>query len=366
MKKLKIAQLAPVEETVPPRKYGGTELVVSNLTEELVGMGHEVHLLASGDSKTSGKLVKLVPKAIRVMTKDVGQEKLRESWKYVSLSEAFKYLLNNKFDIIHQHVGWRVSPFEKSFNVPFVTTCHGPLNEEYVKMVFDSNKNNNYISISDNQRKDNRNLNFISTVYNGIDVNLFKYSEKADKEYYAFLGRMSYEKGPKEAILAAKKAGVKLKMAAKIDASDMPYFKKEVEPLINNKDIEYIGEIGPKEKDKFLGNAKALLAPINWEEPFGLYFVESMATGTPVISVKRGSAPEIIKNNVTGYLVDKKDTVGLIAKKIRIIESMDSLSYIKMRKASRDNVVDNFSIKSMSNSYLAAYTKAIAGYKKKK
>ncbi len=354
MKKLKIAQIAPVEETVPPRKYGGTELIVSNLTEELVNRGHEVHLLASGDSKTKARLYSLVPKAIRVMTESVGQEKLREAWKYISLAEMTKYLLKNDFDIIHQHVGWRVSPIEKIFKCPVVTTCHGPLNEEYVKTVFDIYRKNNFITISNAQRKGNKNLNYISTVYNGINLSDFNFVNKKGS-YFAFLGRMSYEKGPKEAILAAKKAKVNLKMAAKIDAADKPYFEKEVKPLINNKDIQYIGEIGSKEKNKFLGESIALLGLINWEEPFGLYFTEAMATGTPVISVKRGSAPEIIKHGVTGFLTNKNKTAEEASDYIKLIMRMKDNDYIKMRFACRENVEKYFSIRKMVDDYQKTY-----------
>ena len=361
---MKIALIAPVEETVPPRKYGGTELVVSNLTEELVKRGHEVHLLASGDSQTSAKLVPLVPKAIRVVTKSVGQEKLRESWKYISLAEATKYLLRNKFDIIHQHVGWRMSPMESVFTVPTVTTCHGPLYDDYVKTVFDMYRKNNFITISNAQRKGNGNLHYIGTVYNGIDLSDFDFVADRGK-YFAFLGRMSHEKGPKEAILSAKKAGVKLKMAAKIDAADVPYFTKEVKPLIDNKDIEYIGEIGEKEKNKFLGGAIALLGLINWEEPFGLYFTEAMATGTPIISVRRGSAPELIKQGITGYLVDRNRIVSEAAKYIKKIMSMSNLDYSRMRLQSRNNVVKNFSIAKMVDDYECIYQKVIADWKKK-
>jgi len=348
---VKIAQIAPIEEVVPPRKYGGTETIVSHLTEELVRRGHEVTLFASGDSTTKANLVPLVPQAVRIVTQSIGQEKVREAWKYLAIARLSEEIEKNKFDVIHQHFGWRVTPFENSFNAPAVATCHIPLDPDYIQLIYREYKHNNYISISDAQRKPMPKLNFVGTVYNGVDLSQFTYSPKGE-DYFAFLGRMSLEKGPKQAILAAKKAGVKLKMAAKIDAVDVPYFKKEIEPLIDGKQIKYVGEVGPKERDSFLGGARALLALIQWEEPFGLYFVEAMACGTPVIAVNRGSAPEVIQDRKTGFLVSKERGVDEAAAAIRKLEQID-------RSACRTHVEQNFTVEKMVDGYEAVYAKLL-------
>lgn len=361
---MKIAQIAPIEESVPPKKYGGTELIVSNLTDELIKRGHEVFLFASGDSKTKAKLVPLCPKSIRVLTDDRGQEKIREVWKYLAITKLLKEIGKYKFDIVHQHFGWRVTPFEGFFSAPVVATCHGPLSPDYIKLVYGQNPRNNYITISNAQKASMPKLNFAGTVYNGIDLDNFSFKKIPSGDYYAFLARMSPEKGPKQAILAAKKAGVKLKMAAKIDANDRSYYENEIRPLIDGKQIEYIGEIGLKERDEFLGNAKALLALIQWEEPFGLFFVEAMATGAPVIAVKRGSAPEIIKNGITGYLVDKENDVSQAAEAIHRINSMPGYQYAEMRELCRSRVEENFTVSKMVDGYERIYREIITKQKK--
>ncbi len=363
---MRIAQVAPVEEVVPPRKYGGTELIVKHVTDELVRRGHEVTLFASGDSKTTAELIPLVPEAVRVMTQATGQERVREAWKYIAVSNLLtKVREKGGFDIIHQHFGYRIAPFEKNFNSPVVTTCHIPLDSDYIRLVYGMFKKHNYVTISDAQRRGLPDLNFVGTVYNGIDLDQFAYSEKTD-DYFAFLGRMSAAKGPKQAIMAAKKAGVKLKMAAKLDADDRSYFEKEVKPYIDGKQIEYLGEIGSKEKEAFLRGAKGLLALIQWEEPFGLYFVEAMASGTPVIAVGRGSVPEIIKNGVTGFVTSQSTDVEEAAQAIGKILKMPSREYLEMRQACRRHVEENFTIGKMVDGYEAVYKKVIEDYNKKK
>ncbi len=356
---MKIAQIAPVEEVVPPRKYGGTELVVHNLTEELIKRGHQVDLFASGDSHTSGGLIPLVPQAIRTVTQTIGQEKVREAWKYIAQANLLERINKEKYDIVHQHVGWRVSPIEKMIKAPVVMTCHAPLSYDYAKLVYGLYKNNNYVTISNAQRRALPELNFIDTVYNGIDLRDFDYGDGQHNNYFAFLGRMSPEKGPKQAILAAKKAGVKLKMAAKIDAVDQKYFKTEIEPLIDGKQIEFIGEIDPVKRNKFLSNALGLLGIIQWEEPFGLYFIESMATGTPVIATKRGSAPEIIVNSQTGFLVSIQDDVQEAANAIKKIVSLNKKDYAQMRANCRKRVEDYFTVEKMVSGYEKVYKKLI-------
>lgn len=343
---MKIAVLAPFEEPVPPAKYGGTELVVGNLIEELVKMGHDVTLLASGDSKTSAKLEPIFPKSIRQLP-EAGDMNFRNALKYMGIGKVLSYLSDNKFDIIHNHIGWRMLAFAKMAGSPMVTTLHGPLDVSYQQKVYGAYKDANFISISLAQRRPMPELNYVANVYNGIKVENYA-SEPED--YFAFLGRMSPEKGPVQAIQIARRAGVKLLMAAKVDAVDKEFFSKEVEPLIDGEQVRFIGEVGYDEKIRFLSGAKALIAPIQWEEPFGLFFTEAMVCGTPVIAMKRGSVPEIVMDGVTGFACE---TVDEAVSKIPLVNGLD-------RKACHDHVVEKFSAEKMAKDYLAAYESVIS------
>ncbi len=348
---MKIALTSPFEERVPPVKYGGTELVVYNITEELIQLGHDVKLIASGDSQTSAKLIPIFQRSLRSNPK-FNDLKLRDSFKFMGIGKVCEYLSKNKFDIIHNHIGWRLLPFQKLLPAPVVTTLHGPLDVPYQQEVYGEYKNSYFISISHNQRKPMPDLNFIANVYNGIDVDKFNYSEETE-DYFVFLGRMSPEKGPVQAIKIAKMTGKKLIMAAKVDSVDEEFYKKEVEPLIDNEQIRFIGEIDHEEKNNLLGKAKCLLAPIQWEEPFGLYFVEAMACGTPVITMRRGSAPEIIKDKETGFICD---SIEEAAERTKLIDSIS-------RKKCRQHVEAEFSRQVMTERYLDAYQKAIQLHK---
>lgn len=351
---MKIALLAPVEERVPPLKYGGTELVVSNISEELVKHGHKVELFATGNSQTKATLRAIFPEPVRTDPSSDPSMKLRESYKYIAIGKAIEMLTNEDFDIVHNHIGWRILPFCHLFNFPVITTLHGPLDINYQQMVYDQYPDHPYISISNNQRKPLDHLNYIQTVYNGIDLKHFDYNDTPD-DYVAFLGRMSPEKGPKEAIEFAKKTGVKLKMAAKIDTVDQAYFQKEIEPLIDDKQIFYIGEIGPEEKNKFLRKAIALIALIQWAEPFGLFIVEAMATGTPVIATKLGSVPELIRDSKTGFIVNDVDEA---ARKWKNINKINRLSC-------RQHVEKNFTVEKMVDGYEKVYERVIKDWNKR-
>lgn len=344
---MKIAIAAPFEEKVPPTQYGGTELVVSNLAENLVKMGHEVTLLATGDSETAAHLVPIFKRPLRKIP-DFKDIKLRDTYKYVGVGKAVCYLTKNNFDIVHNHIGWRVLPFEGMLSCPIVTTLHGPLDIEYQQRVYGEYRNSRYISISYNQRQPMRDLNFVANVYNGIDTDKFQFSG-GTQDYYAFLGRMSPEKGPVQAIEIAKKAGVKLVMAAKIDAVDEEFFKREVEPLIDEDQIKFIGEVDHEGKLKLLSKARALIAPIQWEEPFGLYFIEAMACGTPVISMRRGSVPEIVVDKKTGFICDSIDEA---VSRVPMIPTIN-------RKDCFEHVIENFSAIRMAEGYLKAYEKVL-------
>jgi glycosyltransferase involved in cell wall biosynthesis len=345
---MKIVQLSPLEETVPPKKYGGTELVVHNLCEELIKLGHEVFLLASGDSITRATLVPVFPKSIRKLP-EARDMKIREALKFMGIGTILKLLKNIKPDIIHNHMGWRMLPFSPVFEVPFITTLHGPLDIGYQQFVYGKFSDSSFVSISDSQRKPFDQLNYAATVYNGIDTTLFPFSEKTNG-YFAFLGRMSPEKGPVQAIKLAKKAGVKLVMAAKVDTVDELFFNKEVKPLIDGKQITFLGEIGHAGKVKLLKNAVALLAPIQWREPFGLFFVEAMACGTPVIAYERGSTKEIIDSGKTGFVVKTEK---------QFLAAIKQIGRIKRRDC-RVRVENNFSSAIMAKNYFRVYEKLTA------
>ena len=356
MKKLTIVQVAPLEEMVPPKKYGGTELVVYNLTEELVKRGHKVYLIASGDSQTSAQLIPIFEKSIRHFP-FIKSDRTLESLRTVGVGEILKVLQNLKADIVQSHLGWRLLPFIHFIKQPVVITLHGSLSRPYQKDIHLLYRKYNYISISNNQRKPLSELNYVGNAYNGIDITKFDFSEKKG-DYFAFLGRTSPEKGPLQAIQIAKAAKVKLKIAAKIDLVDKEFFEKEVKPLIDQKQIEFLGEIDQKAKNNFLRNAIALLAPIQWNEPFGLYFTESMACGTPVISFKRGSVPEVIKHGETGFFVKSGDIKAMI-KIVNDMVAMPTEQYLAMRYACRKRVIDYFTISKMTDEYEKIYYKLV-------
>jgi glycosyltransferase involved in cell wall biosynthesis len=344
---MKIAIVSPFEESVPPLKYGGTELVVNNLIDGLLRLRHDVTLLASGDSKTGAKLVPIFPRAIRRIPK-FKDLKLRDSYKFIGVGKIINYLSKNKFDIIHNHIGWRILPFENLVTAPMVTTLHGPLDVFYQQEVYSAYGQSRYISISYNQRKPMPKLNYVANIYHGLELDKFKYFPQP-KDYFAFLGRMSPEKGPVEAIQIAKKAGVKLVMAAKVDAVDVKYFKDQVEPLIDGEQIQFIGEVDHPGKVKLLGNAKALIAPIQWEEPFGLYLIEALACGTPVISMRRGSVPELIVDKKTGFICKSINEAAVKIKFISKISREDCYQY----------TLSHFSVERMAMDHLNLYAKIL-------
>lgn len=352
---MKIAQLSPVEERVPPPKYGGTELVVSNITEELVRRNHTLELFATGNSVTSATLRAIFPEPVRTdLTEDPSQH-LREAYKYLSIGKAIEMMVGEDFDIAHNHIGWRILPFCHLFNFPVVTTLHGPLDVNYQQVVYGQYSNHPFVTISNSQRKPLEHLNFVATVYNGIDIKKFEYN-KNPSDYVAFLGRMSPEKGPKQAIEFAKATGMKLKMAAKVDIVDQRYYDKELSSLIDGEQIQYIGEVDHAGKNELLKNAKALIALIQWEEPFGLFFVEAMACGTPVIATRRGSVPELIKDGETGFIVEGVDEA---------VKAWANIGRIN-RMACREHVDKNFTVEKMVDGYERVYERVIKDWKKRK
>ncbi|MGO8795636.1 MAG: glycosyltransferase family 4 protein [Candidatus Sulfotelmatobacter sp.] len=293
---MRIAQVAPLYESVPPRWYGGTERVVSWLTTELVNMGHDVTLFASGDSVTNAKLVPCCKRALRLDSSCVDPL----AHHVLMIERVFSHAQD--FDLIHFHTDYLHFPLSRRECIPSVTTLHGRLDLPDLPAIYQEFREIPVISISDSQRKPLPWANWIGTVHHGLPASALKLWDGSG-DYLAFLGRISPEKGLDRAIQIATRAGIKLKVAAKIDKADREYFDSKIAALFKHPLVEFIGEIGDSEKEDFLGNAKALLFPIDWPEPFGLVMIEAMACGTPIIAHPCGSVPELIPDGVAGFLV---------------------------------------------------------------
>jgi glycosyltransferase involved in cell wall biosynthesis len=337
---MRIAQIAPLWIPVPPFTYGGTEFVVSLITEELVKRGHEVTLFATGDSHTSGRLVPIWPKSLW---------RARLHTPHAAYSLLFNELLRRQkeFDIIHDHCEFYSAPFSKFLKIPVVSTVHHPMYEE-MTILFKKFPNVNYVAISKNQRKTAPGVNFVKTIYNGIPVEKYEF-EPNPKDYLLWLSKITPEKGIGEAIEVAKAAGEKLVIAGIIPKEQQDYFDYRIKPRIDGEQIQFVGAANFEKKVELFKNAKALLYPIKRAEPFGLVVVESMACGTPVIAYKEGSMPELIKDGKTGFLVKDRDEMIEATKKI------DKIS----RKICRSYVVKKFSAEKMVNKYEALYHKIL-------
>ncbi|MEH2391535.1 MAG: glycosyltransferase family 4 protein [Nostoc sp.] len=341
---MRIAQVAPLWERVPPPAYGGVELVVGLLTDELVRRGHEVTLFASGDSISLAKLMSVHPRALRL------DRTIKDYSVYEMLNLASVYERAEEFDIIHSHVGHGTLAYANLVTTPTVHTLHGVFTPDNEK-IFSFGKKQPYVNISDAQREPRLGLNYLATVYNGIDVSSYEFhAQPGNPPYLAFLGRMSPEKGVHLAIEIAKETGWRLKMAGKVDVVDVEYFEKEIKPHIDGKQIEYLGEANHVQKNALMGGAVATLFPITWREPFGLVMVESMASGTPVIAIKLGSTEEVISHGKTGFLCNN------IQECISAIDQVTELD----RYACRQHVENIFSVKHMTDGYEAVYQQVIA------
>ncbi len=341
---MRIAQIAPLFEAVPPKLYGGTERVVSSLTEELVAMGHDVTLFASGDSVTSAKLSAPWPRALR-LDPDI------RDWvsTYAMLMEHVRQRADD-FDVLHFHVDyWPNSLFSRQ-DVPFLTTLHGRLDLKEFAAIYSMFPKVPLISISDNQRSPVPDLGWAATVYHGMPQYLLTPQKVESHDYFAFLGRISPEKGIERAIRIAQACGVPLKVAAKVDKADEEYFKAQVEPLLATGGVEFIGEINDAQKPAFLSGAKALLFAIDWPEPFGLVMIEAMACGCPVIAFRRGSVPEVMDDGVTGFIVDN------VEEAIAACGRLGELDRAKVR-AQFDA---RFTARRMAEDYVTVYEKLIA------
>ncbi len=340
---MNIALVSHTRLRTPPLKYGGVELVVSILAEELHKQGHNVTLLASGDSQTSATLYPIQEKSTRGEAHSVNPE-LELSYDFRSTVNAADYLREHKFDIIHNHAHWFLLPFHKQFSAPVVTTCHSNYEAVWVKgLMLKEFKDLPFVSISMDQRRTLPELNYVKNIYHGIDLMPYEYND-VPEDYLLFLGRMSAVKDPVKAIKMARATNKKLIIAAKIDIEDEEYYKSEVAPLIDGDQIEFVGEVGLEEKVRLLRNAQALLSPVKWHEPFGLVNIEAMACGTPVIGSNWGSLPEIVSLD-TGFLCD---TFEELCNAVRQIERIE-------RKKCRDRVEEQFSANVMARHHIQLY-----------
>jgi glycosyltransferase involved in cell wall biosynthesis len=335
---MRIAQVSPLMEAVPPKLYGGTERIVAYLADELASMGHDVTLFASGDSLTKARLEAVWPRALR-LDASIRDYLAPHLIMLQTIAERAE-----EFDIIHSHVDYLGYPIFQRVGVPFVTTLHGRLDLPELSPLYDAFDEVPVVSISDSQREPLRHANYVATVLHGLPERLLLPSFGTGG-YLAFIGRISPEKAPDAAIRIAAQAGMKLKIAAKVDAVDREYFTTKIEPLIKGPDVEYIGEISDAEKGAFLGNAAGLIFPIAWREPFGLAMIEAMACGTPVIAWRNGAVPEVVDEGVTGFVVESIDEA------VSAVQWVGELS----RRFCRERFERRFTAARMARDYVAEY-----------
>lgn len=336
--RMRIAQIGPLYERIPPKLYGGTERIVSYITEELVRRGHDVTLFAAGDAETTAKLHPACPQALRL----VGKQELGAFLQLPMLSDVYENA--DDFDVIHSHIDYWSFAFARMVKTPTVSTMHGRLDIEELKPVYARYKSVPLVSISDAQRPPLAFMNWVSTVYHGLPRDLLTYS-KGPGKYLAFLGRISPEKRPDLAIDIACKAGIPIKLAAKVDVADRAYFEQVIKPRLSQPGVEYIGEINESQKNEFLGNALALMFTIDWPEPFGLAMIEALACGTPVLARPCGSVPEVLRDGVSGIIASEFDDLVAAVKRI------DSIS----REACRTEFETRFTANVMAAQYERIY-----------
>ena len=336
---MKIAQIAPLMESVPPRLYGGTERIVSYLTDELVRLGHEVTLFASADSVTAAELVGCASRALRL------DRNVRDPIPYYMLMLDRVRELAEEFDILHFHIDQFHFPLFRQMADRTVTTLHGRQDLPDLKPLYLGFSEMPLVSISNGQRRPIANANFVATVHHGIPTNLHTPIYNPRGGYVAFLGRISPEKRPDRAIRIARTLGIPLKIAAKVDKVDEVYFREKIAPLLSDPGVEFIGEVDERSKTELLGQAQALLFPIDWPEPFGLVMIEAMACGTPVLAFRQGSVSEIIDQGVTGAVVDTMDEA------VRMLPQVLALD----RHAVRRRFEQRFSSARMATDYVALY-----------
>jgi len=342
---MRIAQIAPLAESCPPALYGGTERVVSYLTEEQVEQGHDVTLFASGDSITAADLTPCCERALRLCDPPV------DALPYFAVMLEQVARRADDFDVIHFHIDLLHAPVVRNFAHRTLTTLHGRLDLRELQPFYRAFPKLPLVSISDSQRRPMPPVNWAGTVYHGLPRDLLSFSPAPRNGYLAFLGRISPEKRPDRAIEIAARTGMPLKIAAKIDRADQAYWDERIEPLVKaHSNVEYIGEITERQKSAFLGGATALLFPIDWEEPFGLVMIEAMACGTPVIAFRRGSVPEVIDQGLTGFVVDTVDEAVAAANLIGFLD----------RAAVRAQFETRFTVERMALDYVEIYRRLAA------
>ena len=340
---MRIAQVAPLAESIPPKLYGGTERVVAWLIDELIALGHDVTLFASGDSKSKANLVPVCARALRL-----GRPRLDPVAAQACLLEAVATQATG-FDVVHAHIDWLHLPLLSRLNVPFVTTFHGRLDLPGLSEVVRRFPHAPFVSISENQRTPLREANWLATIYHGLPASSLNPRFERG-EYLAFLGRLTAEKGPEAAIRIARAAKMPLRIAAKVPRGERGYFKRTLEPQVDGKEVRLTGEVNDAAKEKFLSHASALLFPIDWPEPFGLVMIEAMACGTPVIAFRAGSVPEVIDDGITGFVVDNE------ADAIAAISRLDQLD----RRKVRTRFEERFTASRMAREYLRTYEALLA------
>jgi glycosyltransferase involved in cell wall biosynthesis len=340
---MKIAQVAPLYESVPPKYYGGTERVVSYLTEELVRQGHDVTLFASGDSETKARLIAACRSSLRLDNHCQNQI----AHHFIMLERLFQRAA--EFDIVHFHIDYLHFPLSRRELITHVTTLHGRLDIPDLVPLYQEFQDMPVISISNGQREPLPWANWQATVYHGLPVDMYRFREKPGN-YLAFLGRVSPEKRVDRAIEIARRVGMPLKIAAKVDPVDRDYFESVISPLLSNSPVEFVGEISDGEKDEFLGNAYALLFPIDWPEPFGLVMIEAMACGTPVIAYRGGAVPEIMEQGHTGFIVHGVEDA------VEAVRDVAQLS----RKRCREVFEERFTATRMAHDYVQQFERLIA------
>jgi glycosyltransferase involved in cell wall biosynthesis len=335
---MRIAQIAPIVESVPPKKYGGTERVMHALVEELVSRGHKVTLFATGDSLTSAQLVSVFPKSLR----ELRARDLYHANPYTMTHIGYAYERQNEFDIIHDHNDYFSMPIANISHTPVVMTAHGAFNSETIR-VYQKLRNPYLVTISEAQGKGYPSLHYAGTVYNGLKMEDYPFSEEHDS-YLLFVGRISMEKGVHYAIEAAKYLNLPLIIAAKLDDADRSYFEQYVKPGLTE-DIKWVGEVDEMERNRLMSRAMAFLHPVTWREPFGLTLIEAMACGCPVVAFSRGSIPEIVQDGKTGFVV--ADIEGML-------DAVPNIGKIK-RQDCRNFALENFSAKKMADGYEKIY-----------
>ena len=342
---MRIAQIAPVIERVPPKKYGGTERVVHVLTEELVKKGHDVTLFASGDSLTSARLIATTPKSVRELHRGNHYQAQIKTLAHV----GYAYRMQSEFDIIHDHCGINGLPLAVNAKTPVVMTLHGAFNKKniHIYKILNNPFNPYFVSISRRQQEMLPNLNYADNIYNGLIMNEYPFSKESEG-YLLFVGRITKEKGVHNAIEVAKSLKLPLIIAAKLDSMNKGFFQKYVKPSLSS-EIKWIGEVNEKERNRLMSKALCFLHPATWEEPFGLTLIEAMATGCPVVAFKKGSIPEIVRDKKTGYVVETLDEMVTAVKNIKKIS----------REYCRDYAIDTFSADKMVSSYESLYTKIL-------